>query len=126
MFKWVCGTCCLVEISRQDNNLIYCNGCKVAANACVLIGNLKGCLCSLDKPIDMIVKSEWIATAVGINEEDLLKLLHENSIQLIQKLSNNNIHGSFSLSPIGDLTKYAKLQQDKNSLMCKELVKKLD
>jgi hypothetical protein len=117
--------CHLAEISRQDNNIFCCNGCKLA-NACVLIGNLKGCICSLDKPINMIVKSEWIETIVGINEEALLKLLHENRIHFIHKLSNINIHGSFSLSPIGDFIGYPKLQHDKNSLVCKELVKKLD
>jgi hypothetical protein len=65
---------------------------------------------------------EWIE----VYEEALLKLLYENHIQLPQKLSDINIHYSFSLSPIGDLIRYAELQQDKNSLVCKELVKKLD
>jgi hypothetical protein len=74
----------------------------------------------------MIVKFEWIEAIVSMNEETLLKLLHENRIPLIQKLLDINIHGSFSLSPIRDLIGYAKLQQDKNSLVCKELVKKLD
>jgi hypothetical protein len=72
------------------------------------------------------MKFEWIEVVVIINEEALLKLLHENHIQLIQKLWDINIHGSFSLSPIGDLIGYAKVQHDKNSLVCKELVKKLD
>jgi phage pi2 protein 07 len=72
------------------------------------------------------MKSEWIEAVIGINEEALLKLLHENHIQLIQKLLDINIHSSFSLNPIRDLIGYAKLQQDKNSLVCKELVKKLD
>jgi len=71
--------CHLVEISRQDNGLFCYNGCKVA-NACVLIENLKGCICSLDKPVDAVVKFEWIETIVDINEEALLKLLHENCI----------------------------------------------
>jgi hypothetical protein len=124
-FKQVCETCCLAEISRQDEGLFYCNGCKVA-NAYVLIKNLKGCIHSLDEPIDMIMKSEWIEAIVHMNKETLLKLLHENHIQLIQQLLDTNIHGSFSLSPIRDLIGYAKLLQDKNSLVCKELVKKLD
>jgi hypothetical protein len=71
--------CHLVEISRQDNGLFCCNGHKVT-NACVLIKNLKGCICSLDIPIYAIVKFEWIETIVNINEEALLKLLHENCI----------------------------------------------
>jgi hypothetical protein len=75
-----------------------------------LIGNLKGCIHSLDRPIDMTVKSEWIEAIVGMNEETLLKLLHENHIQLIQKLLDINTHSSFSLSPIRDLIGYAKLQ----------------
>ncbi len=91
-----------------------------------LIGNLKGCICLLERPIDMIVNSEWIEAIVGMNEETLLKLLHENRIHLIQKLLDINIPSSFSLSPTRDLIGYAKLQQDKNSLVCKELVKKLD
>ncbi len=82
-----------------------------------MIGNLKGCILSADRPIDMILKSEWIEAIVGMNKETLLKLLHENRIQLIQKLLDINIHGSFSLSPIRDLIGYAKLQQDKNSLV---------
>jgi hypothetical protein len=115
-FKQVYETCHLAEISRQDNGLFYCNSCNVT-NACVLIGNLKGCILSADRPIDMILKSEWIEAIVGMNKETLLKLLHENRIQLIQKLLDINIHGSFSLSPIRDLIGYAKLQQDKNSLV---------
>ncbi len=71
--------CHLVEISRQDNGLFCCNGYKVA-NACVLIKNLKGCICSPDKLVDTIVKFEWIETIVNINEEALLKLLHEDCI----------------------------------------------
>jgi hypothetical protein len=71
--------CHLVEISRQDNGLFCCNGYKVA-NACVLIENLKGCICSPDILVDVIVKFEWIETIVDINEEALLKLLHENRI----------------------------------------------
>ncbi len=74
----------------------------------------------------MIMKSEWIEAIVSINEEALLKLLHENCIQLIQKLIDINIHDSFSLSPIGDLIGYAELQKDKKSLVCKELIKKPD
>jgi hypothetical protein len=71
--------CHLVEISRQHNGLFCCNGYKVA-NACVLIDNLKGCICSLDRLVDVIVKFEWIETIVDINKETLLKLLHENRI----------------------------------------------
>jgi hypothetical protein len=71
--------CHLVKISRQDNGLCCCNGYKVA-NACVLIENLKGCICSPDILVDVIVKFEWIETIVDINEEALLKLLHENRI----------------------------------------------
>jgi hypothetical protein len=55
------------------------------------------------------MKSEWIEVVVDINEEALLKLPHENHIQLIQNLSNINIHSSFSLSPIRDLIGYAEL-----------------
>ncbi len=108
LFKRVCGMCHLAEISRQDDSLVYCNNCKVA-NACVLIGNLKGCICSPNGPVNMIMKSEWIEVVVDINEEALLKLPHENHIQLIQNLSNINIHSSFSLSPIRDLIGYAEL-----------------
>jgi len=71
--------CHLVEISRQDDGLFCCNGYKVA-NACVLIENLKGCICSLDILVNVIVKFEWIETIVDINKEALLKLLHENHI----------------------------------------------
>jgi len=81
-FKQVCKTCRSAEISRQDDGLFYCNRCKVA-NACVLIKNLKGCICSLNRPIDVIMKSEWIEAVVSMNKETLLKLLHENCIQLI-------------------------------------------
>jgi len=130
-FEQVCETCRLAEISRQDNGLFYWNNCKVI-NACVFDRELER-LYSLawqinrhDRAIDMIMKSEWIEAIVGMNKETLLKLLHENRIQLIQKLLDINTHSSFSLSPIRDLIGYAKLQQDKNSLVCKELVKKLD
>ncbi len=68
LFKRVCGTCHLAKISRQDDSLFYCNGCKVA-NACVLIRNLKGCIFSLDGLVDVIVKSEWIEAIANINEE---------------------------------------------------------
>ncbi len=98
--------CHVAKILRQDNSLFYYNSCKVI-NACVLIRNLKGCICSPYKPIDVIVKFEWIEGIIDIKKEALLKLLHENHIQLIQKLSNINIQGSFSLSPIGDLIGYA-------------------
>jgi len=74
--------CHLVEISRQDNGFFCCNDCKVA-NACVLIGNLKGYINSLNRLVDTIVKSEWIEAIVGINKEALIKLLHENHIHLI-------------------------------------------
>ncbi len=116
-FKWVCGTCHLTKISRQDDDLFYYNYCQVA-NACVLIRNLKGCIRSLDGPINMIMKSERIKVVIHINEKAFLKLLHEIRISIIQKLSNINIHDSFSLNLIGDLIKYAKSHHDKNSLMC--------
>ncbi len=74
--------CHLAKISRQDDGLFYCNDCKVA-NACVLIRNLRGFICSPNGPIDVIMKFEWIEVVIDINEEALLKLLHENRIQLI-------------------------------------------
>ncbi len=88
--------CHLVDISKQDCNLFYCNGCKVAS-ACVLIRNLKGYIRSPNGPIDVIVPFEWIEAIVNINEKALLKLLHENHIQLTQKLLDINIHDSFSI-----------------------------
>jgi hypothetical protein len=66
----------------------------------------------------MIMKSERIKVVIHINEKAFLKLLHEIRISIIQKLSNINIHDSFSLNLIGDLIKYAKSHHDKNSLMC--------
>jgi hypothetical protein len=81
-FKWVCETCHLTNISRQDNDLFYYNGYKVA-NACILIKNLKGYIRSPNSPIDVIMKSEWIEAIVDINGEALFKLLHENHIQFI-------------------------------------------
>jgi hypothetical protein len=45
----------------------------------------------------MIVTFEWIEAIVDINEKALLKLLHENHIQLTQKLLDINIHDSFSI-----------------------------
>jgi hypothetical protein len=71
-FKWVCRMCCLAKISRQNNNFFYYNNCKVI-NECVLIGNLKGCICSPNKPIDVMVKFEWIKLVVNINEKALRK-----------------------------------------------------
>jgi len=82
LFKWVCETCHLAKISKQDNDLFYCNSCKVT-NTCVLIGNLKGCIRSLDEPVDVIMKSKWIKAIVDINKEALLKLLHVNHIEII-------------------------------------------
>jgi len=53
------------------------------------------------------MKSKWIEVVVGTNEEAFPKLLHDNHIQLIKKLSDINIHDSFSLRPIKNLVKYA-------------------
>jgi hypothetical protein len=65
------------------------------------------------------MKFEWIEVVININEEVLLKLLHENRISIIHKLLNINVHNSFSLNLIRDFIEYAELHQDKNSLMCK-------
>ncbi len=86
-------------LKYQGKTIFYCNDHKVA-NACVLIRILKGCSHSPNGPIDMIMKSKWIEVVVDTNEEAFPKLLHDNHIQLIKKLSDINIHDSFSLSPI--------------------------
>ncbi len=73
-FKCVYGTCWLFKISRQDDGLYFCNGCKVA-NACMLIGNLKGCIHVLGGAlIYVIAKIDWIEVIVEVNEEAFLDL----------------------------------------------------
>jgi hypothetical protein len=55
----------------------------------------------------MIMKSKWIEVVVDTNEEAFPKLLHDNHIQLIKKLSDINIHDSISLNPMKNLIEYA-------------------
>jgi hypothetical protein len=70
-FKHVCGTCWLFEISNQDNGLYLCNDYKVAS-ACMLVGNLKGCIHVFgNAPIYVIIKVNWIETIVGVNKQVL-------------------------------------------------------
>jgi len=73
-FKCVYGTCWLFRISKQDDELYFCNGCKIV-NARMLVGNLKGCIHVLGGAlVYVIAKVDWIEVIVGVNEEALLDL----------------------------------------------------
>jgi hypothetical protein len=67
---WKGGSWCFIE----GDNINFCNDCKIVS-ACVLVGNLKGCICVLnDALVYVIVKNDWMEAIVRVNEEALFNL----------------------------------------------------
>ncbi len=80
----------------------FCNNCKVI-NACILVGNLKGCIHVLGGALVYVIeKIDWIEAIVGVNEKALLSLHQYNRILVIQMSFVINLHGSFLLTLLGN------------------------